>query len=104
VWGSGPGAYQIVFACAAVVFFGWSMFVRFDRRPYLDVSAAGIWCRRWGRLVHASHQLASAHRQSRGSISVERVETYHLRSYAHGRRPVHFSTVVCSRPDSYDSL
>jgi hypothetical protein len=47
-WGYGPGVYQIVFACAAVIFFGWSMFVRFDRRPYLDISPAGIWCRRWG--------------------------------------------------------
>jgi hypothetical protein len=47
-WGYGPGAYQLVFACTAIIFFGWSMFVRFDRRPYLDISTAGIWCRRWG--------------------------------------------------------
>ncbi|MES1185993.1 MAG: hypothetical protein ABUL60_19420 [Myxococcales bacterium] len=70
-WGYGPGAYQIVFACTAVIFFGWSLFVRFDRRPYLDISAAGIWCRRWGAERLAFAELKAVYpRQSGANIGI----------------------------------
>jgi len=31
----------------------WGLFLRFDRRDYLKISAAGLWCRAWGKQEHA---------------------------------------------------
>jgi hypothetical protein len=47
-WGYGLSFYVILFGCTALGMLFWSVYLRFDRRPYLDISAAGIWCRRWG--------------------------------------------------------
>jgi hypothetical protein len=66
-WRSGPGPYQIVFAFLVVLFFAWSMFLRFDRRPYLDVSAAGLWCRRWGNERLAFTELKAVYPRRNGA-------------------------------------
>lgn len=37
----------------------WALIARFDRRPYVDVSPEGIWCRAWGK-PHLSLDLFKA--------------------------------------------
>jgi hypothetical protein len=60
-WGYGPGVYQIVFACAAVVFFGWSMFVPLSRPTSHEVHLART---RESSLFRAGWRVLATHRTS----------------------------------------
>jgi hypothetical protein len=44
----------------------WTLIARFDRRPYLDFSREGIWCRAWGKGRFPFHDFKAAYpRQDR---------------------------------------
>lgn len=47
-WMDAAEFYVGMFATVAVGMFFWALYQFIDRRPFLDISAAGIWCRRWG--------------------------------------------------------
>lgn len=50
----------------------WALVARFDRRPYLEITAEGIWCRAWGkpRLAFQDLKAAYARRNSLGEQGV----------------------------------
>jgi hypothetical protein len=44
------GVTPLIYLFGAVGVFStfWGIYLRLDRRPFLDISADGIWCRSWG--------------------------------------------------------
>jgi hypothetical protein len=39
----------------------WALIARFDRRPYLEFSSEGIWCRAWGKQRFAYREFKAAY-------------------------------------------
>lgn len=59
-----PRAQLFLVILAPVVL--WALIARFDRRPYLNVSPEGIWCRAWGKHLLAFNDFKAAYpRQNR---------------------------------------
>jgi hypothetical protein len=65
-WGDGLSDAVGLLGCIAVGLFCWGMFLRLDRRPYLDISPAGIWCRRWGSERVAFSELKAVYPRRNG--------------------------------------
>jgi hypothetical protein len=64
-----PACLYLVPLFAALVL--WGLFLRFDRRPYVDISADGIFCRSWGRLHYRFDLFKAVYpRQGRGQRGV----------------------------------
>ena len=47
-WGYGLHPVVILIEFLALWLMLWGAYLRFDGRPYLQISAEGLWCRRWG--------------------------------------------------------
>jgi hypothetical protein len=64
-----PACLYLVPLFAALVL--WGLFLLFDRRPYVDISADGIFCRSWGRLHYRFDLFKAVYpRQGRGQRGV----------------------------------
>jgi len=56
---------QVLLAGAAFLLL-LSLLARFDRRPYLDISPEGIWCRAWGKQRLPFHDFKAAYTRQDG--------------------------------------
>jgi hypothetical protein len=64
-----PACLYVVPVFAALAL--WGLFLRFDRRPYVDISADGISCRSWGPLHYRFDLFKAVYpRQGRGQLGV----------------------------------
>ena len=54
------------FLVLAVFLLLLSLLARFDRRPYLDISPEGIWCRAWGKQRLPFHDFEAAYTREDG--------------------------------------